>query len=67
MSYSICENKFCIYYERGRCKLETIELDDLGTCKDAIWVEIPDDYLRKRRNELLGRIAKNEKKALDQF
>ena len=65
MSYSICENKFCIYYERGRCKLEAIRLDDLGNCQEALWVSIPDDYLRKKRHEMLRKLSADEKKALD--
>ena len=56
----ICENRFCIYWDRNYCALEHVELDNSGLCQSAICVEPSEDYLRKKRKELREKIKKSE-------
>ena len=50
-----CDNVFCIYWSIGRCSIDEISLDIRGSCRDCIYVDIEDEYLRKRRDNILKR------------
>ena len=48
-----CENIFCIYWEQNQCRLESVSLDELGSCKECINVKVEEELLSKKRAELL--------------
>lgn len=50
-----CSNSFCIYWEKHECWLDTIELDEQGTCMNCIYVDVDDEILEKKRNEARDR------------
>ena len=45
-----CENELCLYEQKGKCILETIELDIIGQCTSCIYVDIPKKDLEKYKN-----------------
>lgn len=49
----ICENRYCIYWENGKCTLDEIYLDELGICESCIRISIPDEKLHKIREKQL--------------
>lgn len=57
----ICENKFCIYFEDGKCTQESVELDDLGFCSHVFHVSIEDEYLDYKRKNLLKKFEQINK------
>ena len=48
-----CENKFCIYFEDGKCTQDSVALDDLGFCSHMFQIDIEDEYLDYKRKKLL--------------
>lgn len=46
-----CENNFCIYYQKGRCILDHISLDDLGICSECVYIPIPEPVLQVYREK----------------
>jgi len=50
-----CENTFCIYYENGKCILDSICLDELGACTNMFYVSIEESYLASQRKKLLSK------------
>lgn len=42
-----CENYFCIYEENGFCRLDSVELDIQGQCKECIYLNIDENTLKK--------------------
>ena len=55
-----CENHFCIYYSQGECILEETELDIMGSCKNCIYVVIPERELTLRRKDLLNKYMEED-------
>lgn len=55
-----CENNFCIYYQKGRCILDHISLDDLGICSECVYIPIPEPVLQVYREKFFR--ADTEKK-----
>lgn len=53
--YMNCDNNYCIYWEKGKCRLSGISLDIKGICKDCIYVDLPPDILD------LARISQSDK------
>ena len=53
----LCENIFCIYYEDEECVLGETELDMTGSCKNCIYVSIPEKELKEKREKLLNRYS----------
>ncbi len=45
----ICENKWCIYFEKSRCILSDISVDASGMCEACIQVSLTDAELQKQR------------------
>lgn len=48
-----CENRLCIYWDKGACTLEDVRLDGQGSCTDCIIVNLPEEFLKQKRSELL--------------
>ena len=48
----LCQNKFCIYEENGKCILNETELDINGTCEECIYVNISTEILEEQKNKL---------------
>ena len=48
-----CENIFCIYWSEGICSINEVSLDIQGSCVDCIYVDIEDEYLQKKRKDIL--------------
>ncbi len=46
-----CENYFCIYENDGFCRLESVELDILGQCKECIYINIEKEKLKKIKEQ----------------
>ena len=51
-----CENLFCIYWKDSNCILDEISLDIMGCCCSCIYVDIDEEMLRQKREELLKRM-----------
>ena len=47
-----CENCFCIYENNGRCRLESVELDILGQCKECIYISIEEEKLKELKEQI---------------
>jgi len=56
-----CENKYCIYFDRGQCLLDFISLDRCGVCLDAIMFDIDDEILHNKRKERRGEYERLDK------
>ena len=50
-----CENMFCIYQENDECFLKETELDITGSCKNCIYINIPEKELSRKKEEILNR------------
>lgn len=48
-----CENKFCIYQNQGNCMLESVQLDNQGSCIDCISIHIEEEALSNLKENLL--------------
>jgi len=51
-----CDNIWCVYYESGLCSRERIRIGFLGMCDSCIFIDIPEDYLKTRREESLRKL-----------
>lgn len=49
-----CENYFCVYFYKGLCRLEAINLSVTGLCNSCIYVDVDEIYLNKQREKLLA-------------
>ncbi|MBQ3183270.1 MAG: hypothetical protein IJB57_06350 [Clostridia bacterium] len=49
----ICENVFCIYNKDEGCIVEEIELDIQGKCTSCEYVDVDDEYLKRKKKEAL--------------
>ena len=47
----MCENCFCIYWDKGECTLEKIMLDAQGSCQDCVFIDLSDNDLEKAREK----------------
>lgn len=50
-----CENLFCIYQSDDNCLLEHIDLDIQGQCKECIYPDIDEEYLKKLKEKYLNK------------
>ena len=50
-----CENRFCIYFEGGKCILDVISLDAIGVCTEGIRVDIEEEFLAVLKKKLLAK------------
>ncbi len=48
-----CENIFCIYWKNNKCILDKITLDIKGVCQECIYINISENKLKRKRNEIL--------------
>ena len=51
----ICENIFCVYNKEENCVLGDVELDIQGKCTSCEYVDIDDEYLKRKKKEALER------------
>lgn len=56
-----CENRFCVYWSKDNCTLSKVRLDGMGSCEDCIVVEVPEEFLEKKRAELLQELDRRWK------
>ncbi len=54
-----CDNIFCIYWDKSICKLDEISLDVCGCCENCIYVDIDDEILKAKRQEILNRLERD--------
>lgn len=50
----ICENYFCIYWEKGTCILSDISLDTQGECRERMDVDVDEAILLRQRKKALA-------------
>ena len=62
MSKMNCENSFCIYQSKGRCILETVDINSLGMCTECIYPNIDEDLINQAKLKLLKQYEKTDKK-----
>lgn len=60
----LCENLFCIYWEKEQCILDHIELDILGCCKECIYISFDEDFLTHECRRALKRLEIEESSGL---
>ena len=46
-----CENRFCVYWKKGKCEFESVPLDILGNCSTCIYINFDDDVLEEQREK----------------
>ena len=51
--YMKCENYFCIYEENGFCRLDSVELDIQGQCKEGIYLNIDEKTLKSLKDKTI--------------
>jgi hypothetical protein len=56
-----CELVLCVYYENGKCILDSIEINSLGMCDACITVDIPEEYISEKRQALLKQFEEQYK------
>ena len=47
MDTIVCENKWCIHYQKSRCTFDEIEINSYGMCADCVMRD-PDETELKR-------------------
>ena len=52
-----CENIFCIYNGDYKCAIDDVELDIQGKCTSCEYVDIDDEYLKRKKRELLKKYS----------
>ena len=50
-----CINKFCVYCDGKKCRLEEISIGMLGICEEFILVDVEDSILSARKEMMLKR------------
>jgi len=45
-----------VYYSDGLCTVDEIAINELGMCDACITVDIPEDYLKEKRDEILEQL-----------
>lgn len=56
-----CENRFCIYQKDGKCIDDDIYIDTAGMCEDCIYINMDDDELQRRKDDLLRELDERDK------
>jgi len=51
-----CGNNFCVYWDNKKCILNEVSLDISGQCEDCILIDIEEDLLKQKRQEILDRL-----------
>ena len=59
-----CENNFCVYYQKGCCRLDDISLNDLGVYSECVYIPIPEPVLQSDREKFFRDHRDKNKKAL---
>lgn len=61
MQKTECENKWCIYYEEGRCTLVGISINSYGMCDDCIMIDPDETEMKMRRKREVDILDAREK------
>ncbi len=48
-----CENVFCIYEYKGKCRIKGVTLDIMGKCTECIYVDLDQNILNEAKNKIL--------------
>ena len=59
-----CENRLCIYWSKGSCLLDKIQIDSLGMCAECIYPHINEEILNEAKSIFL-KIYESEDKNLN--
>lgn len=51
-----CENRFCLYWENNRCKLAYVTMNNSGCCENYVYVELPEEQLKRLREKQLDKL-----------
>ncbi len=62
MKKIICETIYCVYWRKGYCALNSISIDGLGRCGEAIVVDLSDELLEPIKEQMLTSWKEDEKK-----
>ncbi len=57
-----CDNNFCVYWEKDKCTLDKISVDNFGLCADCIFVILKEKTLRHARRKILKSYEDDYKK-----
>ncbi|WP_317854944.1 hypothetical protein [Chakrabartyella piscis] len=56
-----CENELCVYCNQGHCILDSISINALGMCDDAIQITINHHIFMKEKEAQLQELMKLQK------
>ena len=51
-----CENFLCVYENKGQCLLERVELDVVGLCKECVYIDIEDEALAIKKEQMRNKL-----------
>ena len=52
-----CLNHYCIYEDGGKCRLESISVDEVGMCACCIYPEIDEGILTAAKKDLIFKLG----------
>lgn len=55
-----CENSFCIYQIKGKCVLDTVNIDIFGMCSECVYPVIDEKILNQAKLKLLKDYQKSD-------
>lgn len=55
-----CGNQLCAYWSDDACILGKVSLDEQGSCIDCMTVELSEEFLARKRKELLEELDRRE-------
>ena len=65
MYWAECENKFCIYYEDGKCTMDSICINSQGICDTCLQVDFDEGELNLKRAKLLDQLQRQYLKSME--
>ncbi|MCI9274365.1 MAG: hypothetical protein HFE39_10510 [Clostridiales bacterium] len=51
-----CDNIYCSFWEKDRCLLEGITVDEYGHCQEYVYPDIPEELFEQKRKEMREKI-----------
>lgn len=57
-----CDNFFCIYQSKGKCKAKNIRIDSLGMCTECVYPNICKELVEQAKYDLLKNYEQQEKR-----
>ena len=55
-----CSNYLCVFWDRHKCSLESIEINEAGMCSEYIPVVIDEEYLEEKRHDFIDSLEFKE-------